>query len=291
MGQMTGEDWDTHTSYNDLPDGVSYRKETTITHTDSDLENLRKQEHQTEAKEDEKDKKKGKKSIFDTIIKFKNRKNQKPQEVQKTHVAVMEMDDFYKTEMGQKVLANPWGSYSNGLYMDMKEVDRNGYAVKRGDNYFLVTQISTKTYPYFGLDIEKQYYVYFIERVGKVDAWNPINFNINIHFDCKKENDDITYSPRSDTRITTSINTKHGSDETNNDLFDKFIAPDTHWFECMTHTATRQEVLNGTVRENILESAKPRVKHYLEEQEEGQKNDYKRQLLIKEIEDRVRSIN
>jgi len=219
---------------------------------------------------------------------YEPRKNQKPKTEEQKSVAVMEMDDFYETEIGQKVLANPWGSYSNDHYTDMEEVDKNGYAVKRGDNYFLVSQISTKTYPYFGLDIEKQYYVYFIERTGKVDAWNPINFNITIHFDCKKENGDITYSPRSDARITTSINTKYGSEEANNEIFDKFIAPDPHWFECITHTATRQEVLKGIAGKSILEKEKSRVKYYLEEQEKEKKNDYKKRILLEEINDRVK---
>ena len=173
----------------------------------------------------------------------------------------------------------------------MEEVDKNGYAVKRGNNYFLVSQISTKVYPYVGLDIEKMYSVYFIGKDGKVDAWNPINFNITIHFDCKKENGDITYSPRSDARITTSIDTGYGSEETNNEIFDKFIAPDSHWFECITHTATRQEVLNGTARESILEREKSRVKYHFEEREEEKKNDYEKQLRIKRITDRIRSID
>ena len=229
--------------------------------------------------------------VFYTFLDSEPQKDQEQKTEEQKSVTVMEMDDFYKTEIGQNVLANPWGSYSNGHYTDMEEVDKNGYAVKRGNNYFLVSQISTKVYPYVGLDIEKMYSVYFIGKDGKVDAWNPINFNITIHFDCKKENGDITYSPRSDARITTSIDTGYGSEETNNEIFDKFIAPDSHWFECITHTATRQEVLNGTARESILEREKSRVKYHFEEREEEKKNDYEKQLRIKRITDRIRSID
>jgi len=233
--------------------------------------------------------------ILDKIFSFKRLKN--PEAEVKAPVTVMEMDEFYKTEIGQKVFAKHWGSYNGRSYTDMENVDKNGYAIKRGDNYFLVSPIFTKVYPYSGLDITKMYNVYFVGKDGKVDVWNPITFNIKTHFGCKKENGNMIYSDNgdmiySDPRITTSIYAGH---ETNNDLFDKFIAPDSHWFECLTHTATRREVLNGTAGESILESNKSLVQHYLEnrkkEKEEERKDYCERLLRIKEIEDRVRSID
>ncbi len=234
-------------------------------------------------------------NILNKIFSSKSPKNQEA-EVKKNTVTVMEMDEFYKTEIGQKVLAKPWGSYNGHCYTDMEEVDRNGYAVKRGDNYFLVSQIYTEVNPFGGLDIEKMYQVYFIGKDGKVDAWDPISFNINAHFGCKKENGNIIYSDDgniiySEARITTSISTGYGPEKTNNDLFYKFIAPDPHWFECITHTATRQEVLKGTAGESILEREKNLVQFYLKKREEEKEEKKERQLRIKEITDRIRSID
>jgi len=231
-------------------------------------------------------------NILDKIFSFKKLKNSEAEV--KTPVTVMEMDDFYKTEFGQKIFVKPWGSYNGRNHTDMENVERNGYAVKRGDNYFLVSPISTKVNPFGGsLGITKMYNVYFVGKDGKVDAWHPIRFDINTHFDCKKENGNIVYSDNgdiiySDPRITISIDAGH---ETNNDLFDKFIAPDPHWFECITHTATRQEVLKGTAGESILKQEKSLVKSYLEKREEEKKDYCERLLRIKGIEDRVRSID
>lgn len=48
-------------------------------------------------------------------------------------------------------------------------------------------------------------------------------------------------------KVEKSIFSKDGYSR-NDDLFNKFIAPDPHWFECATHYDDRQEVLNGTAR-------------------------------------------
>ena len=275
MGHMTDGDICSLIHYNDLPDGVSYYKVKTTIYTDSDLKNLKKQENQTEAKED---KKKGKKSILDTIFKFKGNKNQETEV--KTPVTVMEIDEFYKTEIGQKVFAN-----LNSKQWDVTadSITRNGYAVKRGDRYFLVSEISTKVYPYFGLDIEKSYFIYPVGNDGTISNNDRIHPVIDIYFDYEEKNGDIIFTPRPQGHVATSIYTGYGIVETNNDIFDKFIAPDPHWFECMTHTGSRQEVLNGTAGASIFEQTENKIKYHLEEQKEEKRNDDRKRRIAEEI--------
>ena len=200
-------------------------------------------------------------------------------------VIVMETNDFYKTELGQKVLADlrekKWDrewilsndfswyeSYIGDKYQD-------GYAIKRGDNYFLVNHngklpdldsVSDFVQLSFRGDfivikdlyLTHEYCITPITKDGKVDACNRIEALIKTKFDYE----DFSYATDGSVVFTAtdlqkrfrayvkqekSIFSKDGLSR-NDDLFNKFIAPDPHWFECATHYGKRQEVLNGTAR-------------------------------------------
>ena len=298
MGHMTGEDWDFPTSYNDLPHGVSYHKVTTTTYTGSDMENLRKQEHQTEAKENEKkEEKMGLDIDVDSVYEPEmgdeapfEAQEQKPlevqeqevQEVQKAPVEVMEMDDFYKTEIGQKVLAEPYNKqYSNTIENDAD----NTYAIRRNDRYFLVRSDCAQVFPGKHLTIGKDYFIYPIKENGKVDENNTLWSSLNIMFNYEDRFGKIVLIPDPDEehidlqkRISTLVHKDRAIP--NNLIFNKFIAPDPHWFECATHTASRKQVLKGKPGISIFAEAKHKARVWLEK-EEAKQNPYVRKIRNK----------
>ena len=212
-------------------------------------------------------------------------------------VIVMETNDFYKTELGQKVLADlhekkwnmeRWYSQSLSLgqkeYIEIGDKYQDGYAIKRGDNYFLVNhnlRPKFESNKYITLDLISGRYreadadLYLIHEYcntpitkdGKVDNCNRIDALIK----AKLNYEDFSYEPdnfspcgiglntitftatdlqkrfKTYAKVEKSIFSKDGYSR-NDDLFNKFIAPDPHWFECATHYDDRQEVLNGTAR-------------------------------------------
>ena len=203
-------------------------------------------------------------------------------------VIVMETNDFYKTELGQKVLADlhekkwnmeRWYSQSLSLgqkeYIEIGDKYQDGYAIKRGDNYFLVNHngklpdldivsdigqlpFSRDFIAIEDLYLRHEYCITPITKDGKVDNCNRIEALIKIKFDYE----DFSYATDGSVVFTAtdlqkrfkayvkqeeSIFSKDGLSR-NDDLFNKFIAPDPHWFECATHYGKRQEVLNGTAR-------------------------------------------
>jgi len=221
--------------------------------------------------------KEGKMNKLNTIFKSKDKE-----------VIVMETNDFYKTELGQKVLADlhekkwnmeRWESQSlspgQKEYIEIGDKYQDGYAIKRGDNYFLVNHngklpdldsVSDIVQLPFRRDfiaiedlyLRHEYCITPITKDGKVDACNRIEALIKTKFDYE----DFSYATDGSVVFTAtdlqkrfkayvkheeSIFSKDGLSR-NDDLFDKFIAPDPHWFECATHYGKRQEVLNGTAR-------------------------------------------
>ena len=292
MGQTTGDDWDIHIGYNDLPCGVSHFKVTTTTYTGSDLEVLRKQEHQAETKEDEQ--KEGKMGLdidVDSVYEPEmgdeapfEAQEQKPleapeqevQEVQQAPVAVMEMDEFYKTEVGQKALAEPY----NKRYSDtIENTADNSYAIRRDDRYFLVRSGCANIFPGKHLTINKQYFIYPIKENGKVDESNIIRSFMEVQFDYKERLGKIVFipdpydehiNPQKDVKVKTQVYAGHGGTITDNNIFNKFIAPDAHWFECVTHTASRKQVLKGKAGISIFNEAQYKIGKLLEEKEANQ---------------------
>ena len=200
-------------------------------------------------------------------------------------VTVMETSNFYKTEIGQKVLAdlsekkwdhNRYGEYIGDRYMD-------GYVIKRGDDYFFVDHNGrlpgfeftkeTIVNPFSGesivtnanLYLIHKYYITPITKGGKVDYGNRLEASMK----AKLNYEDFSYKTgRSwsygcgpdftatdlQKRFKTYVNVRKDvlsrdvfsqNNRIDNSIFNKFIAPDPHWFECATHYAKRQEVLNG----------------------------------------------
>ena len=112
-----------------------------------------------------------------------------------------------------------------------------------------------------------EYCITPITKDGKVDNCNRIDALIK----AKLNYEDFSYEPdnfspcgiglntltftatdlqkrfKTYAKVEKSIFSKDGYSR-NDDLFNKFIAPDPHWFECATHYDDRQEVLNGTAR-------------------------------------------
>lgn len=180
-------------------------------------------------------------------------------------VTVMEMDEFYKTEMGQKVLANP----------DDKKIKldtvRDGYAVKRGNNYFLVHyHPADKPYINEYLNIEKGCIVYPIEKDGRLNTDAAIESIITARFAYRKADGDIVFTPKPN--IKTELNTARGVFPTNNDIFTKFVSCDPYWLEYFTHNASRQEVINEVAGESILNEKKLAINCLLEKQEIDKEN-------------------
>jgi len=181
-------------------------------------------------------------------------------------VTVMEMDEFYKTEFGQEILADLSRTEET---RDFKEhVDNHGYAIKRGDNYFLVYSCSPKTPIELSLTpkIEREFVIHQIKRGNHIESrGNPVRFaKITLGFGYKKEKYGVRIIPHPRHSIETQV-LMNGRYEVNNDLgvFDKFIKPDPHWFAYFTHYATRQEVLNGTARASFMDKAKHDVSQLL----------------------------
>jgi len=181
-------------------------------------------------------------------------------------VTVMEMDEFYKTEFGQEILADLSRTEET---RDFKEhVDNHGYAIKRGDNYFLVYSCSPKTPIELSLTpkIEREFVIHQIKRENHIESRdNPVRFaKITLRFGYKKEKYGVRIIPHPRHSIETQV-LMNGRYEVNNDLgvFDKFIKPDPHWFAYFTHYATRQEVLNGTARASFMDKAKHDVSQLL----------------------------
>lgn len=82
----------------------------------------------------------------------------------KKSAAVMTMKEFYETEMGQKLLANPW-------YARVKDImERDGYVIKRGDKYFLVRYSPARIFTDKSLNIKREYIIYRINDTDKTGA-------------------------------------------------------------------------------------------------------------------------
>ncbi len=215
-------------------------------------------------------------------------------------VTVMEMDEFYKTEFGQEILADLSRTEET---RDFKEhVDNHGYAIKRGDNYFLVYSCSPKTPIELSLTpkIEREFVIHQIKRGNHIESRdNPVMFaKITLRFGYKKEKHGVRIIPHPRHSIETQV-LMNGRYEVNNDLgvFDKFIKPDPHWFAYFTHYATRQEVLNGTARASFMDKAKHDVSQLLARDEnnlnfvlkgvnkgiKGLNNYWKERRVVKEI--------
>ena len=230
-------------------------------------------------------------------------------------VAVIEMDKFYETEIGQKVLASAW--YDESL---KALVDHRGYAVKRGNNYFLVYygKASTPINDNLTVDIKRRYIVYPIKENSRGNVSRDEIFSeLTLKFDCKKNNYEVIFTPRTNTRIgrkghrpglthplrvETQVYVKPYVYTKDKNVFKKFIELDAHWFECFTHDATRQEVLNGTAGENVLEKKELEIWNLLWRREQGvnptikkidnlikkPKNFINEWRVIKERKDRIR---
>ena len=212
--------------------------------------------------------KEGKMNKLNTIFKSKDQE-----------VTVMETNDFYKTELGQKVLADlrekkwdrEWILSNDFSWYEFYIGDKyqDGYAIKRGDNYFLVNHNLRPRSREADADLYliHEYCITPITKDGKVDNCNRIDALIK----AKLNYEDFSYEPnnfspcgiglntltftatdlqkrfKTYAKVEKSIFSKDGYSR-NDDLFNKFIAPDPHWFECATHYDDRQEVLNGTAR-------------------------------------------
>ena len=192
-----------------------------------------------------------------------NRNHETP--VAEHEVTVMEMDEFYKTEIGKKVLANP----------DDKKIKldtvRDGYAIKRGDNYFLVHyHPADKPYINERLNIEKGCVVYPIEKDGRLNTDASIKAIITARFAYRKADGDIVFTPQPN--ITTELNTGRGLFPTNNDIFTKFVSYDPYWLGYFTHDASRQEVANEVAGESILNEKKLEINRRLVGQEIDKEN-------------------
>ena len=213
-------------------------------------------------------------SITNTIFNFKNAKK----------TTIIETDDFYKTEIGQKVLANPY-------YARIKEfVEHRGYAAKRGDNYFLVYYSNAKTSinkAKITASITRDYIIFPIKGDGETETfYNSEVSEVKADFSCERRHNDfdasfpyfsevvksgfdsskIRYVNFTCRHLTTSAHTKYGFSK-DNILFNKFIAPDSHWYECLTHDADRSEVLNGTADKCVLENTESDIWYLLKEKE------------------------
>jgi len=179
-------------------------------------------------------------------------------------VTVMEMDEFYKTEIGKKVLADP---YDKKIKLDTV---RDGYAIKRGDNYFLV-HYHPVAEPKIDehLNIKKGCVIYPIEKDGRLNTDASIKAIITARFAYRKADGDIVFFQPN---ITTELNTGRGLFPTNNDIFTKFVSYDPYWLGYFTHNASRQEVANEVAGESILDEKKLEINRRLEKQEIDKEN-------------------
>ena len=236
-------------------------------------------------------------SITNAIFKSRNAKS-----------TIIETDDFYKTEIGQRVLANPH-------YARIKDlVERNGYAVKRGDKHFLVyyskAETSVNKDP-ITASIKRYYFIFPIEGNGGTDTFRNSDISeVKADFSCKRKHNDfdatfpyfsevvksgfdsskIRYVDFTYRNLTTSIHTGYGFTE-NNILFNKFIAPDSHWYGCLTHDTDRSEVLNGTADEDVLRNTEGNIWCLLKDKENNKNSSLKKvKASIKKIDDRVQEL-
>ena len=223
---------------------------------------------------------------------------QEVQEVQKAPVEVMEMNEFYKTEIGQKVLAEPYNKrYGNTIENDAD----NTYAIRRNDRYFLVRGSCAQVFPGKRLTINKDYFIYPIRENGKVDENNTFWSSLNILFDYEDRFGKIVLTPDPEEehinlqkRISMQLH-KGGKPIPDNLIFNKFIAPDPYWFECATHTVSRKQVLKGEAGTSIFAEAKHKAKTWLEKEEakqnpyvRGIRNRIKNWLLVRKINDYIK---
>jgi len=223
-----------------------------------------------------------------------------------THkVLVLEIDDFCKTEFGEEVFC---ASRLNSAFKE--EITKNGYAIKRGDKWFLVKHLNTRFVPRRYLEIESDHIIYPLKENGKLDdydIWSHTYFG----FDYKERLNKIIFTPRTDTRIEidekdywtgfthplhtkTLINVGYGRRRTDNGIFKKFIEPDSHWLECSTHRGSRQEVLSGNGK-SIFDEAERAIMDKSEEKDEktnfivrGVKHRIQGYLNAREINNRTR---